>query len=135
DVPFSIYLPEWCCFMKRGSNSDIPESLGFEIQGPGRRYYDDVVLDNVVDALLEMAANLWMVRDRQFVLEKVLSERGEDMQALIESYVSDPDETARRHMDCDDMVQQIFRSFVRRPTAESGSDANKASLRPMEDSK
>ena len=120
--------------MKNSSSSSVPESLGFEIGGPGRRYYDDVVLDNVVDALLEMAANLWMVRDRQFVLEKVLSDRGEDMQALVESYVSDPEEAAQRHLACDDMVQQIFQSFVRRPTAESGSDANEASLRPMEDS-
>lgn len=120
--------------MTPNSSSDIPESLGFEIQGAGRRYYDDVALDNVVDALLEMAANLWMVRDRQYVLERVLSARGEDINALVESYTPDPEETAERHRQCDDMVGQIFRSFVRRPTADAGHDANEPSYRPMEDS-
>lgn len=121
--------------MTSRSASEIPESLGFEIHGSGRRYYDDVTLDNVVDALLEMSANLWVVRDRQFVLEKVLSQRGEDMQSLIESYTSDSQETAERHRQCDDMVRQIFRSFVRRPIEEAGHDANEPSFRPMEDSR
>lgn len=121
--------------MTSRSAADIPESLGFEIQGSGRRYYDDVALDNVVDALMEMAANLWMVRDRQYVLEKVLSARGEDIQALVESYTPDPEETAERHRQCDDMVKQIFRGFVRRPTADAGLDANEPSYRPMEDSR
>lgn len=119
--------------MKQRASQDIPESLGFEIRGPGRRYYDDVVLDNVVDALLEMAANLWTVRDRQYVLEKVLSERGEDVQALIESHAPDAEEAAQRHRECDEMVKQIFHSFLRRPTADSGSGADESSFRPMED--
>ena len=53
--------------MKSSAGSSVPESLGFEIGGPGRRYYDDVVLDNVVEPLplLALADDLTITQQCQ----------------------------------------------------------------------
>lgn len=113
----------------------VPEELGFEIGGPGRVYYDDVVTDNVVEALMEMSALLWTVRDRQIVLEKVLAERGIEVASLIESHVPDEAEKIERRQEREAMVAQIFRSFLRRPSGEDAKDFNAPSRRDMEDLK
>ena len=111
----------------------VPEDLGFEIGGPGRVYYDDVVTDNVVEALMEMSALLWTVRDRQIVLEKVLAETGVDVTAAIEAHVPDAAETTERRAARVAMVQQIFHSFLRRPGSDDALDASAPSRREMED--
>ena len=50
-------------------NRKVDPDLGFEINGPGRQYFDNVMIDNLLDAVVEMSAVLWTVRDRQIVLE------------------------------------------------------------------
>lgn len=113
--------------------SSIPEELGFEIGGPGRVYYDDLVTDNVVESLMEMAALLWSVRDRQIVLERVLAEQGIEVSSAIEAHSPDAAETEARRRERDAMVKQIFRSFLRRPAAGAAKDADAPSRRAMED--
>ena len=119
--------------MKDAETGDIPEELGFEIGGPGRVYYDNVVLDNVVESLMEMSALLWTVRDRQIVLERVLAEKGIDVSAAIEAHEPDAVETEARRQEREVMVKQLFRSFLRRPSDSAAKDANAPSRRDMED--
>lgn len=113
--------------------TDVPKDLGVEIGGSGRAYFDNVVLDNMLDALVEMSAALWTVRDRQIVLEKVLEEKGHSVSALIESHVPHEAELKQRHAERDALAERIFRSFVRRPTAEAAKTADEPSLREIED--
>jgi len=99
--------------------------IGAEIDGPGRRYYDDVVLDNLMESMLELTAAVWTYHDRTLVLEgvieKLLSESHArpDVQRLIEQYQPSPEEQARRRAEREQLVTQVFRSFARRPTLES----------------
>ena len=111
----------------------INPDLGVEINGPGRQYFDNVMIDNLLDALVEMSAVLWTVRDRQIVLEKVLMDQGIDASALIESHLPDGAEKTARGAERDEMVQSIFRSFIRRPDNSAAKDADDPSLRIIED--
>lgn len=119
--------------MSSEKQTDIPSELGFEIGGPGRVYYDDVTTDNVVDSLMEIAALLWSVRDRQIVMEKVLAEKGIDVSSLIESHVPDEAEVVQRREEREALVKQVFRSFLRRPSAGAAKDFNAPSKRELED--
>jgi hypothetical protein len=119
--------------MSNEDKQSVPADLGFEIGGPGRVYYDDVVTDNVVESLLEMSAQLWSIRDRQIVLEKVLAEKGIEVAPLIEAHVPDAAESEERGIERDALVQQIFRSFLRRPSGDAAKDAYAPSRRDMED--
>jgi len=119
--------------MTDNNTIEVPRDLGREIGGPGRAYYDNVVTDNVVESLMEIAALLWTVRDRQIVLEKILAEQGNDVSRLIEAHVPDEAEVEARSKERDAMVHQVFRSFLRRPEASEALDPNAPSYREMED--
>jgi len=59
-------------------DSNIDPDLGHEINGPGRQYFENVITDNLMDAIIELSASLWTIRDRQIVLEKILENNGID---------------------------------------------------------
>ena len=95
--------------------------LGHEIDGAGRRYYDDVVLDNILESMLELTATVWTYHDRVLVLESVLDEllgRGggkPTLAELVESHEPSAEEKARRRAEREALVDSVFRSFSRRP--------------------
>lgn len=107
--------------------------LGYEINGPGRQYFENVVTDNMMDALVELSAALWTVRDRQIVLEKILKDKGIDADVLIEAHLPDGAEKAARAAEREEMVHRIFRSFIRRPNNDAAKDADVHSLREITD--
>jgi hypothetical protein len=119
--------------MTNSTATDVPSDLGREIGGQGRAYFDSVVTDNVVDSLMEIAALLWTVRDRQIVLEKILAKQGNDVARLIEAHEPDDAEMEARRVERDAMVQQVFRSFLRRPESSDAVDPNAPSYKEMED--
>jgi len=119
--------------MDMTEKNTIDPNLGFEINGPGRQYFDNVMIDNLLDALVEMSAVLWTVRDRQIVLEKVLKDQGIDAANLIETYLPEPAEKAERAAERDEMVQSIFKGFIRRPNNTTAKGADDPSLRQIED--
>ncbi|MEO0463861.1 MAG: hypothetical protein AAF127_12070 [Pseudomonadota bacterium] len=98
---------------------DVPAQLGEEIGGAGKAYFDDVVIDNILDALLELSAAVWTYHDRINVLETVLAEQGIEVTKAIEAHLPDPAEIARREAERAALVQRVFGSFVRRPTARA----------------
>lgn len=109
----------------------IDPHLGFEINGPGRQYFDNVVIDNLMDAVVELSASIWTVRNRQIVLEKILQDSGIDAESLIEAHVPSADELAHKAAEREEMVARIFRSFIRRPNDAAALDANAPSLREI----
>ena len=94
--------------------------FGAEVFGPGRTYFDDVVVDNLMEAFLELSAQAWITRDRLHVLEKVLEEKGIEAQRLIEDYKPDSEYAESRRAERQEFVDQIFQSFLRRPRQEDG---------------
>ena len=95
---------------------EVPENLGDEIGGNGRVYFENVVIDNVLDALLELTATVWSHRDHIIVLEKVLAAKGIDVNEEIEAYMPNDEEIAERKAERDELVNRVFGSFLRRPT-------------------
>jgi len=112
---------------------EVDPELGLEINGPGRQYFDNVIIDNLMDALVEMSATVWTVRDRQIVLEKILLEKGIDANTLIEAHIPGEAELAERAAEREEMVSRIFRSFMRRPNNDTALDADVPSLREIKD--
>ena len=101
----------------------VPAELGEEIGGRGRVYFENVVIDNILDALLELSASVWAHRDRVSVLEKVLEDRGIDVTEAIEAHTPEADELKRRGEERDAFVQRIYGAFLRRPTHDIGKSA------------
>jgi hypothetical protein len=99
------------------STRDVPAILGEEIEGPGKSYFENVVIDNMLDALLELSAAVWAYHDRVNVLEKVLAKKGIDVSAEIESHLPEEAEIKVRADERAALVQRVFGSFVRRPIA------------------
>jgi hypothetical protein len=97
---------------------EVPETLGKEIGGSGRAYFDNVVIDNLIDALLELSAAVWTHHDRVLVLEKVLIAKGIDASVEIEAHLPDAAEIVARAAERDAYIGRIFGSFIRRPTAD-----------------
>lgn len=115
------------------NNSDFPKDLGIEIGGPGRAYFDDVVVDNMFDAILELSAAVWTVRDRQIILERVLAEQNISVTDAIEAYSPTEADLASRKAERDEMAERIFKSFLRRPNAEAAKSPDDPSLREITD--
>ncbi len=88
--------------------------IGDEINGPGKAYFDHVVTDNIMDALVELAAEVWTTRDRLLVLEAVLADKGIDAAALVEAHVPSDEQKAARKSARDAFIGQVFASFSRR---------------------
>lgn len=90
--------------------------IGTEIDGPGPVYFEQPVIDNLLESMMELAAEVWIVRDRQMVLETILASQGIDAAALIEAHVPTADDLARRKTLRDAFVAQLLAGYLRRPT-------------------
>jgi hypothetical protein len=103
--------------MTDSPSHEVPPILGEEVNGLGRTYFDDVVIDNILDALLELSAAVWTYHDRVNVLEKVLEKQGLSVSAAIERHLPEPAELEARAAERAALVQRVFGVFVRRPVA------------------
>lgn len=70
--------------------------------------------DNIVDALVELAAEVWTTRDRLMILEAVLADKGIDAAALVEAHVPGDAVKAERKAGRVAFIAQVFASFSRR---------------------
>lgn len=113
--------------------SKVQHDFGIEIGGPGRAYFDNVMTDNILDALVELSAVMWTIQDRQIILERVLEEKGIDAAALIEAYKPTDQDLAMRRAERDQIVERVFRSFLRRPNGGVAKTADDPSLREITD--
>ncbi len=88
--------------------------IGIEINDPGPVYFDSVVIDNLLEAFMELSAEVWIIRDRQHVLETVLAAQGIDAAALIEAHQPGPVEIAARGTTREAFVARLLAGFLRR---------------------
>lgn len=98
---------------------NVPERLGNEINGPGKAFFENVLFDNILDALLELSAAVWTQQDRIFVLEKILASQGIAVTDAIEAHLPDAAEIAERAALRAAFVDRIFSSFARRPNGSN----------------
>jgi hypothetical protein len=74
---------------------------------PDRRILPPASLDRVADAVLALARELWVVRDRQILLEAVLADRGIDVTAMIDDFTPDPAFQARLDAERDRLIEAV----------------------------
>lgn len=103
---------------------EVPTELGEEIGGNGRVYFENVVIDNMIDAMLELSATVWTHHDRAIVLEKILASKGIDVSEEIEAHMPDDTEIAQRAAERDEFVNRVFGAFLRRPTHDLADKAD-----------
>lgn len=104
--------------MSEGSDTDDKKIFGEEIYGKGKTFFDDVVMDNLMEAFLELTATVWTYRDRSIVLERVLQDvigKEHNLSELIEQYQPTAEDKALRAAEREEMTHRIFESFSRRP--------------------
>lgn len=101
---------------------ETPEALApKEIAGPGRTFHDNPTIDALMDAVLELSAELWAVKDRQYVTERVLAEAG--LSEKIEQWRPSPDDQAARKAAREAFTQRVFNGFLRRAGAAAPGES------------
>ncbi|QBM75109.1 hypothetical protein E2E30_04575 [Sphingomonas sp. AAP5] len=64
---------------------------------PARRILKPAQIDGVASAVLALAREIWVLRDRQIVTEAVLAARGIDLATAIDAF--EPDVALQRRLD------------------------------------
>lgn len=91
--------------------------FGDEINGPGKQFFENEVIDALHESLLELTAAVWTYRDRSIILERVLQDAvGKDIGALIEAYEPTPEDNAARAAERAELVSNVFRRMSRGST-------------------
>jgi hypothetical protein len=79
--------------------------------GERQRFFSAQGVDELVSMVLELSTELWVVRQRQFALERVLDGRLPDLVAEVESYKPSPQDQAVLEAMRAKMVGDIFRAL------------------------
>lgn len=75
---------------------------------PARRILADDDIDNVANAVLALAREAWVTRDRLMVLEAVLAKHGMDVTAEVEAFQPDEALQARLEQARDRMIDAVI---------------------------
>ncbi len=74
---------------------------------PDLTFFPDPNVDRVLGVVMELAGEVYVLRDRLRTVEKLLEERGTLSRADIDAYEPSADERAQRLADRDDFIQRI----------------------------
>ena len=65
------------------------------VKGKRSTFFADPAIDHVVSMLLALSSEVWSLRERVAIIEKVADEKGLDLSAAVEAYqLSDQDKTS-----------------------------------------
>jgi hypothetical protein len=73
------------------------------------------VMDQLIDVVLALGAELWVERDRRRIAEKLLAEKGLLSPAAIETYRETTEERELRAKERDAFVRRIYGALNRKP--------------------
>jgi hypothetical protein len=82
-------------------------------------FFRDPAVDRILGVVMELAGELYVVRDRLRTLETLLEQRGTVSVADLESYRPSPEELSRRLAERDALIQRLLAPM----TAEAESPA------------
>lgn len=68
-------------------------------------------LDRVADAVLALAREVWVMRDRQIVLEAVLAARGIDAKSAVDAFKPDADLQSTLDAERDRIIEAVARAM------------------------
>ena len=84
---------------------------------PDLTFFPDPNVDRVLGVVMELAAEVYVLRDRLTTVERVLERGGSLDRAELESYQPTADERAQRLVECNALIARILAPM----TAESDS--------------
>ena len=84
-------------------------------------YTDNTHIDNLMDALVGLGAEVWALKRRNMVLEKLLDQRNAGLKAQVESYVLTEEEKVAWAAERDDFVSRIYTVLARVPKPTGGA--------------
>jgi hypothetical protein len=84
----------------------VRELPGYRANNP--QYFDSEVVDHLVGIVLELGAELWVMRDRQAHLEELLAHKGVDVRAALESGRPSADTEQRLRAERQAMIRRIY---------------------------
>ncbi|MGE4322013.1 MAG: hypothetical protein AB7E60_03180 [Sphingobium sp.] len=74
---------------------------------PQRTILSPDSFDRLADAVLALTREMWVLRDRQMVMEAVLAARGIDVAAAIDAFVPDDAFQARLDTERDRLIETV----------------------------
>lgn len=90
---------------------------GAPLAGPDPIYLENPVLDATVRMLVELAAQVWIERERRLTLESVLAARGLLDAAAIEAFRPDAAQAAALKAERARFIEDVFKELRRIPVA------------------
>lgn len=75
-------------------------------------YFDDPAIDKVLSIVLELAAELHVVKDRLRVIEKMLEQKGQIRREDIDRYQPTPEEQQEIREERDKYIARLFRDIT-----------------------
>lgn len=73
--------------------------------------FDNPELDKMLAILLSLGNEVYVMRDRLRIIEKMMDKKGVISRADIETYELTPEEEAENRKECDAFMERLFRVF------------------------
>ena len=96
--------------------SNFPEPTpegGVPLVGDNPTYFADPVQDALVNMIMELAAQVWVNRERTAALEAVLEQQGNLEAGVVEQYRFAPEQAASLRRERDQFVAGILKEIQR----------------------
>ena len=77
--------------------------------GPNPGYFDDPIQDAMMKMMLELAAQVWINRDRMMAVEDLLEQQGTVGREAIDAYQPSADRAAAIKLERDRFINDIFK--------------------------
>lgn len=103
--------------LRPAAAKQTPEG-GPPLAGDDPVYLPDPVLDATVRMLVELAAQVWVDRERLLVMEQILAERGVVTREAVECFKPGPEQAKRLKEERNRFVEDVFRELRRVPVQE-----------------
>jgi len=100
------------------SDLQTPEG-GTPLAGPDPVYLQDPVLDATVRMVVELAAQVWVERERRITLETVLESRGLLTCEQLEAFKPTSAQTAALKEERNRFIEDVFKELRRIPVRQS----------------
>jgi hypothetical protein len=88
---------------------------GTPLAGPDPVYLDNPVLDATVRMVVELAAQLWVERERRLTLESLLAARGVVSAEAVETFRPDAAQAAALKAERARFIEDVFKELRRIP--------------------
>jgi hypothetical protein len=91
------------------TNDTATGVLPRQTQGKRPHFFDDPAIDQMMTFVLELSAEVSVLRERLDTVERLLDAHGSVTRAQIEAYVAPPDVDAARTAARDAFIKRVFR--------------------------